>query len=1169
MLGPPEIYQEDRLLRISRRSTRNLLFYLACRKGMQTRDELAFLFWGDLPDEAARKRLRETISRLRSSLANPDWILTGPDLVGLDFESIYVDLHEFNDIVNPILPVANRIPKDQPLPQPVYLKITNALSLWRSPRWMAGTSMTGSIELDDWMTNQSYQLEQIYLNLLERVSFHALVSTNLEESLYYSRQGLAIENTREGFHYITLRALLSMGRSSQAREHYQQYLHVLDDKELVTDPNLMEIVQQVKGKVTTSPARAVQPRWNLHVTLKVPFVGRQAVLDQLWQRFYKGGGALISGEIGQGKTRLLEQFSSQAAPSARLLTVTCRSTEIHLELQPIIELMRAHFEESDWLAVPAPWASQLMGIFPELVAFRPELRQFYGNTHAEPGPQTNHAVLFEAIRQALWAISQRAKLLICIDDIHWADDATFGLLTYLLERPPFSERSSILMSARFIESKPPMDLLKEYLRKSQHTTTLDLTGLTLEETGSLVRNLLSRTPTEALVGQIHKDSGGNPLYVLETVRTILEQGIDPASEQIASIPVPEKIIKLIQQRLDSLSQPERVILEIAAIYGTEFDPAVIQDASEITLDQFAQYLDQLTARSLIEPLDNTVGELGYRFVHGKFREVVLAEIPDLRQRWVHRKIAEALSRDPVLPYNHPGIMADHYEKSNDAPNAFQFWVLAAQQARRSNLVTIALEYLARAERQLRIASNLTTHQIYDFYVEWAKIAYETEQLALVQQISKTLLDVGYERRSDLLIGAAHETLSDAYMLEKNFDAALASNLQAEKYIPRTGYGLAMIQMYTRRGLYLFLLNRFPEADIALNSALEQPVDEKDPRYLQSIANTYKQLAMLSMITGWPSKSLSYAMNAQKYYQMIRDPYGQVSAYSGIAQAQLYLGNYQIARQNCEAGIELGEIIRAWRLLGFIYSHAANIDLETGNLDSALVNARQMIQLGVEQNHSEMIAIGNSIIGDIFAWLQDYDEAFKYYQAGFDANRNPFANHVLSYRVSYSQSIIIKTQERLENLDKVIQLYSDQGFALETILGKLSKLFVYYESDQYEGLTALAVEIVENASQRGLRSIRVIASMLLNLINLRQGSQDADQSYQMLIQDARSLSNPLLELTIIMNYCRVYRSMEKVFRVDQGRIIQLLDQLEVCAQEPLIRSSFLNFRVSLENCENPN
>ena len=243
-------------------------------------------------------------------------------------------------------------------------------------------------------------------------------------------------------------------------------------------------------------------------------------------------------------------------------------------------------------------------------------------------------------------------------------------------------------------------------------------------------------------------------------------------------------------------------------------------------------------------------------------------MPDLRRRWLHRKVANALSRHPVLPYNHPAILAEHYEKSSDPTTAFQFWILSAQQARRSNAITNALEYFTHAEQQLMLATDITTRQIHEFYGEWSKIAYETERLELVEQISNALMRIGYERRSDLLIGAAHDTLSDAYMLQKKFEEALNSNFQTEKYLNRTGHSLAKMQMYIRRGQYLLLLNRIPEAELALQSALEQPGDDKDPRYLQSVANTHKQPAMLSMLSGWPAKSLNHAQDAQKYFQTI-------------------------------------------------------------------------------------------------------------------------------------------------------------------------------------------------------------------------------------------------------------------------------------------------------------
>ena len=854
MLGPPEIYQRGQPLRISRRSTRNLLFYLACRRGMVARDELAFLFWGNKPDEIARKRLSETISRLRGSLANPDWILTEPDLVGLDLNSIYTDLHEFKNLIDPVLALANQIPLDQPLPQPIYQKITKAISIWRGPKCLAGTNLSASFEMEHWFLSKASEMEQIYLNLLERISYHALASTNLEECLFYARQGLSADNSHEGFHSIVLRTLLTMGRSAQAREHYQSRIRPLEEEGyFFSNSGLQELIHQINESKPAGPSRSIQPRWDMHETIKVPFVGRQPLLDKLWQQFYKGGGALILGEKGQGKTRLLEQFISQAAPTARLLTTTCHSGENRLELQPLIELIRDHFEEQDWLAIPAPWAAQLVRLFPELIELRPELHQIFSEAFLAQISQTSQSNLFEALRQAIWAIAQSDKLLLCIDEIHWADETTLAALTYFLERPPFTDQSLIVLSAQTGEPQSHANRLEQYLRQLPHGNVLNMTGLTLEETGTFISTLLTRTPSEAFIQNIYADCGGNPLYILETIRTVLEQGIDLTDDQVTPIPVPNKIIQLIQQRLNDLSQPERDLLEIAAIYGTEFDPAVIQDASEYKLDQFAIFLDKLTERLVIEPLSETPNELHYRFIHSKFREVVLDEIPDLRRRWLHRKVANALSRHPVLPYNHPAILAEHYEKSSDPTTAFQFWILSAQQARRSNAITNALEYFTHAEQQLMLATDITTRQIHEFYGEWSKIAYETERLELVEQISNALMRIGYERRSDLLIGAAHDTLSDAYMLQKKFGEALNSSLQTEKYLNRTGHSLAKMQMYIRRGQYLFLLHRISEAELALQSALEQPGDDKDPRYLQSVANTHKQLAMLSMLSGWPSE----------------------------------------------------------------------------------------------------------------------------------------------------------------------------------------------------------------------------------------------------------------------------------------------------------------------------
>ena len=1128
---------------------------------MVARDEVAFLFWGDKPDKVARKNLRETISRLRGALADPHWVLTDPELVGLDFNHIYTDLQEFNALTDPVIGLCNRTPLDQPLPQPIHQKITKAISLWRSPKCMAGFILTGSNELEQWFTYKAYQVEQVYLNLLERLSFHALVSINFEECLYYARQGIAAEPSREGFHYVTLRALLSMGRYAQAREYVQTHLQPLAEEGYsLTNPELLELIQQTHESKPTHSKRAVQPRLNLHATLNTPFVGRQALLDQLWRRFYSGGGGLILGETGQGKTRLLEQFIRQAAPSARLLTATCRPSDTQLALQPFIDLIRDHFEERDWLAIPALWAAQLARIFPELIALRHELRASFTELTNVNTSATLQSNLYEALRQAFWAIAQQEKLLICIDGIQWADETTLAALLYLLARPPFIDHSVMVMSARIHDRRANLEQLEQYLRRSSHGTVLEMNGLTLDETRTLLHHLLPDPPTEAFIQKIYTDSGGNPLYILESFRAALEQGIDLVNDQVESIPVPNKFVQLIQQRLEDLSAPERNLLEVAAIYGTEFDPAVVQIASEYPLDQFTIYMDQLYERRLIEPLSQPSKEHRYRFIHSKFREVILEEIPELRRRWLHRKIANALSTHSELPYNHPAILAEHYEQAHDPTIAFQYWVLAAQHARRTHSVDDALERFARAEQQLKLASDLTTRQIYDFYSDWAKMAYEVEQLALLKEISQALLQIGFERQSDLLIGAANDARFDALLLEKKFEEALECSQQTQRFLERTGHAQALAKMYIRRGECLVFLNRFNEADFALRSALEQHGDERDPRYLHSIATTHGQLAMLSMYAGWPARSLQHAQEAQKYYDAIHDPFGKVIAYNAMARAHYYLGNNQTGKQYCEIGIELAEKIKTWRYLGSLYSYAAMIDLATGNIDSSLNNIRQILHIGNERGHSELIAVGNYLIGNIFSWLLDHEQAYQYYQAAYEINQNPFLASNILFRTGFSQSLAVNAESGLATLDQVIHSTAMRGLELETLQSSLTRALVLYKTGQHDGLFEMATEIAEQARQRVLKSIQLSAEMIIALLKVRSNGVKAEyEALEALLNRATAISHHFLKLLFMIEIGKLDPGRQSALPIDQADLSQFLDQLAENAQDPLIQSSFRNFR----------
>ena len=276
------------------------------------------------------------------------------------------------------------------------------------------------------------------------------------------------------------------------------------------------------------------------------------------------------------------------------------------------------------------------------------------------------------------------------------------------------------------------------------------------------------------------------------------------------------------------------------------------------------------------------------------------------------------------------------------------------------------------------------------------------------------------------------------------------------------------------------------------------------------------------------------------FKPFRDPYGKVSVYSALANAQYYLGDYQAARQNCEAGIELAEKIQAWRLLGHITAMPPRSIWQQAIYNSAISNAQLTIQMGVERNHSEMVAIGNYIIGNVFSWLLDFEQAFKYYQSGYAANKNPFLSNNLLFRLGFSQSFSKNTEIGLGTLEQVIHSTTEQGLALEAIQSRLAKLLVLYENGNFIGLSNFADEIAKEAKQRELISIHLTASTVFLLLDLQaHGSREGYQNLASLMQDAKTLSNTLLELVFVLKLCQVEGSNINVFPIDQARVTQLL------------------------------
>src|SRR5512146_2425305 len=120
LLGTPAVYAGDQPLQIQRRLLRWMLFFLASQNEMVGRADLILMFWPDEAEEDTRRHLRETLSKLRAQLPDPNLILTEQDRVGLDFQRVYSDVQEFQTLSSQTARACAQTPVSTPLTQPVY-----------------------------------------------------------------------------------------------------------------------------------------------------------------------------------------------------------------------------------------------------------------------------------------------------------------------------------------------------------------------------------------------------------------------------------------------------------------------------------------------------------------------------------------------------------------------------------------------------------------------------------------------------------------------------------------------------------------------------------------------------------------------------------------------------------------------------------------------------------------------------------------------------------------------------------------------------------------------------------------------------------------------------------------------------------------------------------------
>ena len=1130
LLGAPVVLIDEQPLQIQRRLLRWLLAYLACQKEMVGRGDLILRFWPDKPEEVARRHLREMLSKLRAQLPDPEMILTEQDRVGLDPSCCSSDVLDFQALFAQTSRAIAQTPASAPLTQAVHQKVVQAVRLWRTAHFMAGATLPESESLYDWLLTTSQQLETQRARLLERLVDHDTTTGDTESATQWLHAALEGDETNESLQYRLLHLLHAQDRYSEAL-NYCSYLQELFKREGYSElpPSLLSLSRQIREEAAQPVSPSSRPAWLSLEDMQVPFVGRQALLQELQFAVRRGRPVMLFGEAGAGKSRLVRELFFSLKPPPRLLLAPARMMESRLPFQPIIDMLRHDIQAEEWKQMDLAWVTPLSLLLPELTIMRPEIRT------PSFAPEQERSLVYEALRQLFITLGKKQRYLLFLDNAQWADEDTLWALAYLAERGISGENGTLILAARPEETTPHLESFLNRPRSAYSVQRLSLPPLDPEEISGLTRYVLGDAFVPAIVSRLEKETGGNPLFLLETLRLVLDYSLSPkqntpmeegqwtATELRAAIelrgtierlPLSSTVHNIIRERLQHLTPYDAQVLNIAAVIGNEFSTEVLESTAMLPPEQVAQSLESLAQDNLIRAVLEDRPSSGYAFVHEKVREVIQLDLSPARKRLFHLRIARALEQiQQGQSAEMEAVLATHYEEAGELNAAFQHWLKTSLYAWRMNQKGEAIRSLENAEQILhRLGSQASDVSIYQLYRQWGRLAYDLSSPEIMEQVFHRLLLAGQHRQNPLLTGSAYNGFAQVAELRIQPEQGLAYLDKGRPFLDQAGRLFERIEANNHRAAFLLQTGKFRDAQSVLQQTLSMGERASDVQGIEARAQTEYWQAVLFTATGWPALALEMAEKSQKDSEEAFYPFGVMRAIGMQAVAKTYMGRYRESLQMAMDSLQRAKDMHFPFLAGDMHGTAGLCCLMMGDLQGCWDHVQAALEITRQYPFSYLKEGMLCLLGDVYAFLEDFDKAAELYQEGAQSGMVNFQSLDSQIHLARVNAIRGETEQAIEAAEACIAYALSNGLMMFHLQAQLAKAGILVHTRQMETALPILDFVSAEARQRCLPEMEARAALLKGQVALITGQPaEAVKTAQLAAEQAQARGNFLIEM----------------------------------------------------------
>ena len=495
---------------------------------------------------------------------------------------------------------------------------------------------------------------------------------------------------------------------------------------------------------------------------------------------------------------------------------------------------------------------------------------------ASAGPGELRTRIHWNFTELLRGLSKRTPLLVVLDDLHWSDPSGLDLFHFVSRQ--IAEVPLVLLGVYNTEElvhNPAFQKMERPLLSVSGSEALDIGPLSADETVDLVLRTFQVDPGigEPLARQIHERAGGNPYFVEEILKSLVDSGKLFLQDgrwlgwEVEDLDLPSSVTAAVSARFGELSSAAQEVAKILAVAGTRVDHGLLSTLAEQDQSDLLAGLDQLRTTQLIEETADGA-HIVYRFVHPLVQEVIYSEMGLARVRTLHQRMGEALERGEAAVIEDPvHALAFHFSRAGgDDPRVVRYLAAAGRDALESRANREAAGFLREATE--RVHAGAFTEE--DTGVEL---------LPLEEDLARVLQRLGKYRRA-----ADHWRVALKIAIEQN-DSARAADL------------------HRRIGQAAYFPGRFDEALTSYTTGLEYAKAGSD-RAIEARLHLCKGIALQAQ--GSADEAREEMETALTVAETVADPGLLARVHRGLMILHHWLGDHEEVREHGREAIALSE-----------------------------------------------------------------------------------------------------------------------------------------------------------------------------------------------------------------------------------------------------------------------